>query len=257
MPRWFARNKEKAANAMPRIMTSFRKQEAEVDASVEAGLFPARVASRNGAKMFQFSVKIALLSIVLVMVLSFIGLIDPIRNFFLPIQIGGTGTLIVSSDYTRTQVYLDGKVVGQTPFTGENIDSGRHKLKVQAAENTNGFFKDAEIDIEISPGNATIVKANVAPDLSLFSYSIIASSNRKEGDSLLIVKALPGEVKVRVDGTIVGNAPFISDSLSSGAHQLLMEKEGYKPVLIDITISADKQVTVETQMYQYQINLDR
>ncbi|PIY18100.1 hypothetical protein CO112_00915 [Candidatus Dojkabacteria bacterium CG_4_9_14_3_um_filter_150_Dojkabacteria_WS6_41_13] len=257
MPRWFSRNKEKAANAMPRIMTSFQKQEAEVDASVEAGLFPARVASRNGAKLLQFSAKIALLSVILVMVLSYFGLIDPIRNLLGPIQIGGTGTLIVSSDYTRTQIYLDGKVVGQTPFTGENIDAGRHKLKVQAAENANGFFKEAAIDIEVFPGNATIVKANVAPETSLFSYSVIASSNRKDGDSLLVVKALPGEVKVRVDGTIVGTAPFVSDTLSSGAHQLLLEKEGYKPVLIDITISADKQVTVETQLYQYQINLDR
>lgn len=255
MPLWFSRKKGRMDNT-PRIMTAFQKQVSDIEA-VEAGLFPARVASRNGVKLFQFSIKVALFSLLLIVILAVFGLIDPIRNFISPIRVGGTGTLIVSSDFTRTQVYLDGKVIGQTPFTGENINAGRHRLKVQAAENANNYFKEAEIDIDVNAGNATIAKVNVAPDSSMFSYSVISSMNRQSGDSLLIVKALPSDVKVRVDGTIVGNAPFVSDTLSSGSHQVMLEKEGYKPVLIDITISADKQVTVETQMYQYQINMDR
>jgi len=256
MPRWFSRF-QKNKNTQTRTKTVVSAPESVVDETAESGLFPVRVASRNGAKLLKFALKVAAITILAVVALSYFGLVDPIRQFFQPIRIGGTGTLIVSSDYTRTQVLLDDKVVGQTPFTGENIDAGEHKLKFQAADNTSNFFTEESITITINPGNATIVKANLGPDSAMFSYTTIVSANRENGDGLLVIKALQHDVQVRVDGNIVGKAPYTSDSIGVGSHQILVEKEGYKPVLVDITIAADKVVTIESKLYQYQINLER
>lgn len=255
MPLLFSRRK-KEQKPQPRVTTFRAEQEKQVVEAVEAGLFPVRVASRNGVKIAQFSVKAALLAIVAIILASYFGLIDPIREFFQPLQTGN-GTLIVSTDYIRAQVSLDGKVLGQTPYTGENIPSGRHKLKVQAAENTSNFFQESEIDIVINPGNTTIIKANPAPEQSLFSYTVISSENREAGGALLVIKALPQDVKVSIDGNSVGNAPYISETITEGPHQLLLDKSGYKPVLLDITIADDKIVTIETKLYQYQITLER
>lgn len=256
MPRWFSRFWKEKKVIQPRTTTALPAQDPAINETIEAGLFPVRVASRNGAKLFKFSIKVALITLLTVVILSYFGLVEPIRQFFQPIQVGGTGTLIVSSDYTRTQVLLDGKVVGQTPFTGENINAGRHTLKFQAAENTSRFFTEETIDVVINPGNTTIVKANLAPDSSMFSYTTITSSTRQPGDGLLVIKALQHDIQVRVDGNIVGKAPFISDSIGVGSHQILVEKKGYKPMLVDITVAADRVVTVESKLYQYQINLD-
>jgi hypothetical protein len=256
MPRWFSRLHKNKQVAPSRTVAVTPAQDPAINETIEAGLFPVRVASRNGAKLFRFGLKVALVTLIAIVAFSYFGLVEPIRQFFQPMQ-AGTGTLIVSSDYTRTQVLLDGKVVGQTPFTGENIDAGRHTLTFQAADNASGFFTEEGIDIVVNPGNTTIVKANLAPDSSMFSYTIITSAIRQSGDGLLVVKALQHEVQVRVDGNVVGKAPFISDSLGVGSHQILIEREGYKPVLVDITVATDRVVTVESKLYQYQINLER
>ncbi|MCC7304549.1 PEGA domain-containing protein [bacterium] len=255
MPQLFSRRKKDEGKSK-RVTTFKEEQRQQVAEVVEAGLFPVRVASRNGVKLFNFSLKIALLAVIGVAVASYLGFIDPIRKIFQPIQTG-TGTLIVSTDYIRAQVLLDGKILGQTPFTGENISAGKHILKVQAAENTNNFFESSEVGIIINPGNATIVKANLAPDQSLFSYTIISSMNRREGDPLLVIKALPQEVRATVDGNEVGSIPYVSESISTGPHQVHLDKEGYKPVLVDITIAEDKVVTIESRLYHYQVMLER
>lgn len=255
MPLLFSRRK-KEQKKQPRVTTFRAEQEKQVVEAVEAGLFPVRVASRNGAKTAQFALKMALVAIVVVAVASYFGLVDPIRQFLQPIQ-SGNGTLIVSSDYVRANVSLNGKDLGQTPFTGENIPAGRHKVKVQAAENTNNFFQASEVEVVINPNNTTIVKANPGPSQSLFSYTVISSEDREAGDSLLIIKALPQDVRVSIDGNSMGNAPYITETISEGAHQLMLDKTGYKPVLIDITIANDKTVSVETKLYQYQITLER
>lgn len=257
MPRWFSRFRKEKKVIQSRTTTAVPAQDPAINETIEAGLFPVRVASRNGAKLFKFSIKVATITLLAVVAFSYFGWVEPIRQFFQPMQVGGTGTLIVSSDYTRTQVLLDDKVVGQTPFTGESIDVGRHTLKFQAAENASNFFTEETIDIMINPGNTTIVKANLAPDTSMFSYTTITSATRQPGDGLLVIKALQHEVQVRIDGNVVGKAPFVSDSIGIGSHQILVEKEGYKPVLVDITVAADRLVTVESKLYQFQINLDR
>ncbi len=255
MPLSFSRHKKEEKKSA-RVTTFRAEQEQQVVEAVEAGLFPVRVASRNGAKLVQFSIKVFLVTIVLVAIASYFGLVEPIRRIFQPMQ-SGNGTLIVSTDYSRAQLSLDGKTLGQTPFTGENITAGRHKLKLEVAENTNNYFVTSELDIVINPNNTTIVKANPAPDASLFSYTVISSENRKDGDALLLIKALPQDVRVSIDGNNVGSAPYVSESITEGAHQLMLDKSGYKPVLIDITIANDKVVSVETKLYQYQVTLIR
>lgn len=255
MPLFFSRKKNEPKVA-PRVTTFRAQQEKQANDAVEAGLFPARVASRNGVKLVQYSFKVALLTLVVIVLISALGGIESVRKLFQPIQ-GGNGTLIVSSDYVRTQISLDGRTLGQTPFKGENIPSGRHKLKVQAADNKNEYFKESEFDIVVNPGNTTIVKANPAPSEALFSYTAISSENRENGDALLIIKALPQDVDVRIDGNNVGKAPFVTETLSVGPHQLLLEKTGYKPVLVDITIAEDKVISIEARLYQYQVNLDK
>jgi len=256
MPRWFSRSKQKVQTPT-RVTAAPLQHEVLAGETAEAGLFPARVASRNGAKLVRFSFKIAVISVILVVIASYAGLVEPIRQLLQPMRVNGTGTLIVSSDFTRTQVLLDGKVIGQTPYTGESIAAGRHKLTLQAADNTSKFFSEESIDILINPGNTTIVKANLGPSSSMFSFTTIVSSDRQPGDGLLIVKSLQHDVQVRIDGTIVGNAPYVTDSLGAGPHQVLVEKPGFKPVLVDITVAADKTVTIEAKLYQYQINLER
>ena len=256
LPRLFApRHEEKAGT--PRVTTVRSGHDKQVNEVIEAGLYPARVASRNGAKLVQFALKIAVLVLLVVMLASSFGLIDPIRRYFQPFS-GGTGGLVVSSEYVRAQVFLDGKLIGQTPYTGENLPAGTHIIKVQVAENTSDFFKAAELPVLITSGNTTVVKTNPAPEESLFSYTVISSANTEtSGDALLVIKALPQDVKVTIDGTAVGVTPYTSDTIAEGAHQVLLEKLGYKPVLIDVSVSKGKTVTVNSKLYQYQVNLEK
>lgn len=252
----FPSRKKQEEKPLQRVTTARSTHDKQVAESVEAGLYPTRVASRKGVKLFQYLVKVAIVAFIGVILLSASGILDPIRKFLQPVQ-GGTGTLIVTSDYIRANVSVDGKVLGQTPFTGESISAGKHTLKVSAVDNTNNYFKESEIQVEVNIGNTTIVRANPAPTESLLSYTIISSQNRSAGDAQLIVKALPQGVSVMIDGTKVGATPYITENLTAGTHQLLLEKTGFKPVLVDITVVDDKVVTLDAKLYQYQVNLER
>ncbi len=252
----FRSRKKKESVPEQRVMTYKVQQQKQVTESIEAGLYPTRVASRKGIKFVQYGLKVALLAFALVVLVSVSGVLDPVRKLFAPIQ-EGNGTLIVSSEYVRTQLQLDGKTLGQTPFTGENIPAGKHTLTIQAVDNVNNYFKEQSLGFEIFPGNTTIIKTNIAPDSSLFSYTIISAQDRSPEDAQLIVKALPQGVSVSVDGKQVGTTPYINENIPAGVHQLLLEKVGYKPVLLDITVVDDKLITIESKLYQYQLNLEK
>lgn len=255
MPLFRSRKKNESVPEQ-RVMTYKVQQQKQVEESIEAGLYPTRVASRKGIKFFQYGVKVALIAFVLVVLVSVSGILDPMRKLFAPIQ-EGSGTLIVSSEYVRTQLQLNGKTLGQSPFTGENIPAGKHTLTIQAVENVNNYFKEQSLNFEIFPGNTTIIKTNIAPELNLFSYTIISAQDRSAEDEQLVVKALPQGVTVSIDGKQVGSTPYVNENIPAGVHQVLLEKEGFKPVLLDITIVEEKLITIESKLYQYQLNFDK
>lgn len=257
MPLSFLRKKKirTSTENQTRVIARNGKREEMYD-SVEAGLFPARVASRQGVKRVKLVIQITLLTVIAIVVASYFGLIEPVRKLLQPLQVGNGG-LVVSSDYVRTQVSLNGKLLGQTPFSSETIPAGRHQLSIEVAENPTDFFQKATMDIVIYPGNTTFVKANPAPDQELFGYTVVTSRNRAGGDPLLVVKALPDDVQIRIDGNIVGSAPFVSESVTEGPHQIQLDKTGYKPVLLDITIDHRKVIEIEGKLYQYQVTIER
>jgi hypothetical protein len=251
----FGRKSEK--NSTPRVNTILSKKDREVQDTVEAGLYPARVTSRKGIKLFNFGIQITVIVLVVLVIASISGIFEPIRNALKSVQ-GDTGGLLVSSSMVPVNVYLDGRLLGASPYNGQSVPAGMHELKVEVIENEKGFFAPLTLPLQINAGNVSVVTVNPAPSAELGSYTVIYSEARaRTEDPVLIVKGLPADVQIALDGVAVGQVPILRNDISEGQHKVTVSRDGYKSADIDIVISSTKTITVESKLYAYQLKLER
>ncbi len=253
LPRLFGSKKEEKSI---RVTTVQSQREKKVSDTIEAGLYPAKVASRKGIRVTRLLLQVVVGVLFLVTILSYFGVIELGRKVWAPVQ-GKVGGLVVSSEVVKVQVKMNGKLLGQAPYTGQGLPAGNHVLLLEAVENPNNYFVPVELPITISPDNTTVVRVNLAPDNSLSNYVVISSQTRIHvADPKLVVRTVPADVSVTIDGADFGKTPLLNDSLGAGAHQVTLQKEGYRATTIDVTVADDKTITIDAKLYPYQVKLE-
>lgn len=131
------------------------------------------------------------------------------------------GTLSVSDEENAAGalVYVDGKEAGTVPFGGLTLKKGLHKIRLEKA----GFISDdAEYEVEVLEDKNTDFKAV----MQRFSEYSITSE--------------PPYSRVFVDDVYIGTTP-LQLNMREGDHVLKVEKNGYYPVVKNITPALDGQ----------------
>ena len=105
------------------------------------------------------------------------------------------------------QVSIDGKFVGSTPATVEQIALGEHMLRVEK----HGY----------EPLRKTIVASS--------QNQTIQGTLTKIAKAGLTVSSEPTGASVHIDGQYVGRTPISLHDLSPGEHSVLVEKSGFDP----------------------------
>lgn len=253
LPRLFERTAKPEITS--RVKTIRSAQEKQVTDAVEAGLYPARVASRKGVKLAQFALLSLVVSLLLVILVTVSGALEPLRQYLRPLQ-GDVGGIIVSSEYVKVHVKLDGKELGISPYNGQNIPTGQHRLQVEAVDNMNAFWAATEIPVVITKGNTTVISINPAPAEPMVNYTMVTPLSRSTAtDPSLVVKTIPAQAEVLIDDISKGIAPVVLTDLEEGTHKVTVQAQGYKPTTIEVSLSSEKTVTVEVRLYQYQVNM--
>lgn len=159
---------------------------------------------------------------------------------------GQLASLEVNSN-TTLPVYVDGKQVGQTPYTG--IFSPKEvTLKI-------GNY---ETQIDLQPQIKTVVTRNFDKDMQTSSGEILSFQKNDLSYPTLAVISNPDSVNVNVDGVQKGITPVNINETNAGIHKLDLEDNGYISVdlslhlvngykltaVIDLTpVETQKQVT--------------
>jgi len=221
----------------------------------DRALHPATIKS-VGRKMYLSLVwKVLLIVSFSLILLSSLGYINDARELVL--RFGkNSGGLIVSSEYIKANVYLDGVLLGQTPFTGESVKEGNHTLTLKAVDNINDYFIDQVFDVKIYKENTTIVKTNIVPLQALSGYTIITSHNKEWNEKTLAIKGVPSKTNIIIDGVSVGSVPLETSAVLAGTHQVKLESDGYKPIIVDLQLIPEKTVELDFKLYKYQISLE-
>ena len=125
-----------------------------------------------------------------------------------------TARILVSSNISGAEVYLDGVKVATIPAILEEIKPGPHSLEVRAK----GYLPGRK-DVTLEGGQTAKVIIDLQPDEATLEAS---------GGALQVL-ADPGRVEILVDGKSQGEAPVKIQGIPEGSHIVQGRKEGYLP----------------------------
>lgn len=116
------------------------------------------------------------------------------------------GALVVFSEPSGADVYIDGRYYGRTPITIQRIPVGRKIVTLKMSG-----YADWSEDVLIETGQISQVNAV----LKLAGTLQVSSS--------------PSSARVYLDGKDLGTTPLSNSSIPEGTHNLSVELFGYKP----------------------------
>jgi hypothetical protein len=138
-----------------------------------------------------------------------------------------TGRLAVEATVEGAQVFLDARLLGPAPWSGE-VDAGHHAVEVRAER-----YQTARQEVDVAAGG------EVALEMEM----------RTEGQpAQLLVDADVEGATVLLDGRQVGVTPLTLSDLPSGIHRLRVEREGYAAFDGDVTLTEGRASTARLEL---------
>lgn len=141
----------------------------------------------------------------------------------LPVAQSAGSHLTLTSSPAGARVFLDGKELGITPWSGE-MKTGPHKVAIAA----DGFEKEER---------AVQVQANRDLDVA-FALS------RVPGPGKLRIETEPPKASFSIDGNPAGTTPFEGD-VPQGEHTLEVGLEGYKTVQQQFSLEPGQRLSLK------------
>lgn len=165
-----------------------------------------------------------------------------VLNFFINSD-SGKGALQVTS-IPKSQVLLDGKLIGQTPLCKcESIDMisvGEHTLKLIPQDLS---FAPYQEKIKINKSVLTVVDRAFSNSISSEGSTITLEKNQDQNKTELLVISFPQDSDIFLDGNSVGRTPFSTKDITSSDHEIKVAKKGYREKISRIhTVSGYKLI---------------
>jgi hypothetical protein len=136
---------------------------------------------------------------------------------------GPKGTVLISSMTSDVKVYIDGKLIGKTPFEKPiPIKAGKHKLKA-----TKAGHSTLEFDFTVLAGKKTEFAVDLIPFSGLVKFSCNVDG-----------------AQVQVDGKPIGLTPLIQE-IVAGDHEILITKDGHQPFTTAINVKGGEKHFIE------------
>lgn len=142
-----------------------------------------------------------------------------------------SGGLVINTN-PRSSVYINGELVGKTPYTEIN-SVGQINLKL-VPDSPNKKLLAYETKINLISGIKTIVdrEFNVTEDSS--SGDVIYFDKNNTSFAGIVVISNPENSEVWIDGVKQGATPYNFDSITTGSHKILIKKVGYTERSINV-----------------------
>ena len=142
-----------------------------------------------------------------------------------------TGTLVVQSNPTASNVRLDGAYRGITPMTISGISAGDHTLRV---EKTGYYPWENLVTIVAGETNEVTAALTIIPPVPT--------------TGTLQVQSNPTGANVSLDGVYKGITPLTIPNIFPGLHTVRVEKTGYLPWLDTVNINAGETIPVNAAL---------
>ena len=136
----------------------------------------------------------------------------------------------MESDPPGATVTLDGNERGTTPAHLADVPFGAHELKVELK------------------GYAAATQSVLLSRQEPRSEVRVALSRTPPATGAAEIASDPPGAVVTLDGTAVGQTPFVDARLKVGTHKVDITKEGYEPWSGTVTVQAGKRARVDARL---------
>ncbi|RIH84248.1 PEGA domain protein [Calidithermus terrae] len=134
-----------------------------------------------------------------------------------------TGTLNVTSNPQGAQVFVDGRLVGNTPIS-VSVQPGRHDIELRLAG-----YDTYRTSVNVGLGQVISINATL--------------ERPRPATGTLVVNSSPQGAQVFIDGRLVGNTP-ISVSLNPGRADVELRLDGYDVFRTSVVINPGQTTSV-------------
>lgn len=173
--------------------------------------------------------QIVLITIVAIVVLSLLGLF--LVGYLKP-KPGG----IFADTSPSSSVYINGELVGKTPFKG-TYEAGNINLKL-VPEASDQNLIPYETNITLTPGIQTVIRREFGKTEEESSGDVVSFEKESGKTTSLVVISTPDNAQVSLDGVPRGFAPYKTSTISPAKHLVTIKTPGY----------TDRTMTVETRL---------
>ncbi len=117
-----------------------------------------------------------------------------------------------------SSVFMDGKLLGKTPFYSDQLSPGDHTVKLSAS------LSSYSARISLTSGTLTVVNRELADNFLAQSGENLWLDPGLSGTFLV---SRPEGTEITIDGKFYGNATKLIQNLEDGDHQVQLTKAGY------------------------------
>ncbi len=139
----------------------------------------------------------------------------------------------------EASIFLDGKHIGKTPFSSDQLQSKEYQVKLTSGEAT--FAQK----ITLSEGTLTVINWELNNNFLAQSGEVLSLEKDKKG---LFVVSMPQEADLIVDGTAQGKTPFLTTGIEDGDHKVSLAKVGFVQREFAIKTSKDYRLVAQVTL---------
>jgi hypothetical protein len=166
-----------------------------------------------------------------------------------------TTALTVNSLRGKSEVYFDGKKVGETPYSSELLSSGDHELEVRRISDSPDFYQTMKKTIHLELGTRTFVEVEIGPSTQFSSLKLVYYRKSSIDKPSLYINTVPSGSKAFVDTEEYGETPVTTSSISKGRHTISVEQAGYESAETTVIAREGFTLIVELNLMAKPIDL--
>jgi len=158
----------------------------------------------------------------------FLGLIVLSTGFFLSgCSLKKTPAALQINATPAASIFIDGKLLGKTPYQGSDWKAGEVSVKL-IPDSVTTPLASWEGKIKLTSGVLTLIVRDFAVTDNESSVQILTLEKIKDkkSGSLSVISDPDGSL-ITIDGEAKGFAPLSLDQVSAGDHDITIAKEGY------------------------------
>ncbi|MDD3661480.1 MAG: PEGA domain-containing protein [Candidatus Dojkabacteria bacterium] len=170
--------------------------------------------------------------------------------------LGNGAALTVNTPQGKAEVFFDGKKVGETPYSAENLSAGDITLELRRISHQENFYEPVSKQIHLESNTRTFVEAEIGPGSQFSSVTVLYYRKNSLDNASFYAQSEPRTAEITIDDEQKGPAPFSSDALTPGRHTIRVEKQGFLPGEAVIIIREGYTLIGEFQLMAIPIDLN-